>query len=244
MPKKIIITGSGIKSLSHMTVESLAAIEQADIVLYLLNESILAQWVEEKAKQSESLEELYFSEALRQDAYKKIAGHVLLSSELHDNVCLVVYGHPLLLSNSVGYLLKQVDRDRVNVLLLPAISSLDCLLCDLEVDPLYGCFSIDATELIYKNKMLDNTNHLILWQIGMINNSDTDSHSESITGLSSLQNLLLLYYDANHDCVFYEASILPHIPPKITRTTLANMHLMSVTRITSLYVPAVTITNV
>ena len=49
MPKKLIITGSGIKSLSHLTVESQAAIEQADIVLYLLNEPILAQWVDAKA---------------------------------------------------------------------------------------------------------------------------------------------------------------------------------------------------
>ena len=244
MPKKLIITGSGIKSLSHLTVESQAAIEQADIVLYLLNEPILAQWVDAKAKKSESLEELYFSEVLRADAYKKIVEYVLLSVGLHDNVCLLVYGHPLLLSHSVGYLLKQVDRDHVDVLVLPAISSFDCLLCDLEIDPFSGCFSIDATELINKNKTLDNTNHLILWQIGMINNSDTDTQEESMTGLCCLQELLLHYYDANHDCVFYEASILPHIPPKITRTILATMHQVPVSRITSLYLPALTNRNV
>ena len=237
MPKKLIITGSGIKSLSHLTMESQAAIEQADVVLYLLNEPTIAQWVEKKAQRSESLDELYFSEALRVDAYKKIADYVLLSLNRHENVCLLVYGHPLLLSHSVDYLLQQVDKHLVDVLVLPAISAFDCLLCDLEIDPFSGCFAIDATELLYKNKTLDNSNHLILWQIGMINNSETDATKERLTGMYVLQERLMQTYDAFQDCFFYEASLFPHFKPKITRTTLADMHQIPVSRITTLYVP-------
>ena len=236
--KKLIITGCGIKSLAHLTEESKAAIEQADLVLYLVNEPIAAQWIQNKSKQNESLENLYFNENIRINAYKKIADQILHRTITHDNICVVVYGHPLLLSNSIEHVIKQIDRNIIELTVIPAISAFDCLLADLEIDPLNGCFSIEANELINKNKQIDPTNHLIIWQVGLIN----DVHSKenhNLYDIKALKKKLLQTYDMEHECILYESSMYPHIPCKKITTIISNIDQMPISRITTAYIPPI-----
>lgn len=237
MKKKLIVTGCGIKALSHFTNESIAAIEQADIVLFLVNEPITAQWLIKKSQKSESLEDIYFSAHLRTDAYKKIVERILFVLSQYDNVCVVVYGHPLLLSNSIEFLIKKIDRNSIDLIFHPGISAFDCLLADLEIDPWMGCFSIEANEFIIKDKSIDSTNHLIIWQVGAIGDHFTVVQSCHMDGISLLKNKLLKSYDARHQCVLYEASIYPHIPFQTTYTVISKMDQIPLTRITTAYIP-------
>jgi tetrapyrrole methylase family protein/MazG family protein len=236
--KKLIITGCGIKSLAHLTRENKAAIEQADLVLYLVNEPIVAQWIQNKSKENESLENLYFSESLRVNAYKKIIDHILCRINRCDNVCVVVYGHPLLLSNSIEHLIRQIDRNVIDLIIIPAISTFDCLLADLEIDPLNGCFSVEANELINKNKHLDPTNHLIIWQVGLIEDAHSKVNS-NLYGVKALKEKLLRTYDLEHECVLYESSIYPHIPCKKIKTLLFDIEQVPISRITTAYLPPI-----
>ena len=212
--KKLIITGSGIKSLSHLTRESEIAIEQANLVLYLVNEPIMAQWIQDKAKHCESLDDLYFSEELRSSAYIKIVEKVISSINQYNKICMVVYGHPLMLSNSVTHLIQCIDRTAIELTILPAISSFDCLLADLEIDPYTGCFAVEVNELINKDKYIDTTAHIMIWQIGMIDDRYTYENKNSTSSLKSLKDKLIKSYDLAHECILYEASIYPHIPSK------------------------------
>lgn len=58
---KLIVVGSGIKSISHLTEETKRVIQNADKVVYLINEDNLKQWIQREAKNSESLDSIYFS---------------------------------------------------------------------------------------------------------------------------------------------------------------------------------------
>lgn len=237
MKKKLIVTGCGIKALSHLTNESMAAIEQADIVLFLVNEPITAQWLMKKSQKSESLEDIYFSAHLRKDAYKKIVERIFFALSQYDNVCIVVYGHPLLLSNSIEFLIKQIDRTGIDLVLHPGISAFDCLLADLEIDPWMGCLSIEANEFIIKDKSVDSTNHLIIWQVGAIGDHCSVVQSSHMEGISLLKNKLLKSYDDMHPCVLYEASIYPHIPFQTKHTVISKIEQIPLTRITTAYIP-------
>lgn len=237
--KKLIITGCGIKSLSHLTRENEAAIKQADLVLYLVNEPIIEQWLRNISNKNESLELLYFSEELRANAYKKIINHIFLAMHQHNNVCVVVYGHPLLLSNSIEYLIKKIDKNLIDLYILPAISAFDCLLTDLEIDPVNGCFSIEATELINKDKYIDPTNHLIIWQIGLINNKQISEKNSGINDIKALKNKLLKTYNTEHECILYEASIYPHLPYKKIKAVVSSLDQISISRITTAYLPPI-----
>lgn len=237
--KKLIITGCGIKSLSHLTRENEAAIKQADLVLYLVNEPIVAHWIQCKSNKNESLENLYFSEELRINAYRKICQRILLALTEHNNICVVVYGHPLLLSSSIGYLIRNIDKNSIDLHILPAISAFDCLLTDLEIDPIKGCFSIEANELINKNKHIDPTNHLIIWQVGLIDDRRSAENDCIHNDIKSLKDKLLRSYNSRHECFFYEASIYPHIPCKKIKTTISRMDKVPISRITTAYIPPI-----
>ncbi|WP_083852289.1 SAM-dependent methyltransferase [Legionella tunisiensis] len=131
-----------------------------------------------KSKRCQSLCDLYHSTDERANAYIKISDHVLESFKIFNNVCVVVYGHPLLLSNSIDHLISQACTAHISLTITPAISSFDCLLADLKIDPFWGCISIEANALIKEDKHIDNTYHLIIWQIGIINDNKS---SEKMT---------------------------------------------------------------
>lgn len=234
--KNLVITGCGIKALSHINRENQVAIEQADIVFYLVNEPVTEQWIKSKSKRCQSLYALYHSTDARAKAYIKISDHVLESFKVFNNVCVVVYGHPLLLSNPIDRLISQAGEANINLTITPAISSFDCLLADLKIDPFWGCISIEANALIKEDKHIDNTYHLIIWQIGIINDNKAAETNGSIS-LGLLINKLLKTYEKNHECIIYEASIYPHIQPKIIRTRIGQIDLHNTSRISTLYIP-------
>ncbi len=50
----LVVVGSGIKFLSHLTTEAKTYIENSSKVLYLVNEPAIALWINEKNNNSES----------------------------------------------------------------------------------------------------------------------------------------------------------------------------------------------
>src|SRR3990167_10085206 len=90
----LAIVGSGIKLISHITVESKVYIEQADKVLYLVNEPLVKKWLHKINQNAESLDDIYLQHPLRKDAYAAITDRILseLRKEIH--LCVVIYGHP------------------------------------------------------------------------------------------------------------------------------------------------------
>ena len=49
----LVLVGSGIKFVSHITNEAKASIEQADKVLYLVNEPAIGEWIRRTNSNSE-----------------------------------------------------------------------------------------------------------------------------------------------------------------------------------------------
>ena len=57
----LVVVGSGIKSIAHLTEETKRVIQNADKVLYLVNEDNLKTWINRESKEAESLEPIYFN---------------------------------------------------------------------------------------------------------------------------------------------------------------------------------------
>ena len=73
----LIVVGSGIKFLSHLTTETITCIEKSDKVLYLINEPVMQEWIKKNSKSSESLDELYLKSSKRNDNYTSIAEYII-----------------------------------------------------------------------------------------------------------------------------------------------------------------------
>ncbi|WBV72405.1 SAM-dependent methyltransferase [Legionella pneumophila] len=233
---KLIVVGSGIKSISHLTEETKRVIQSADKVLYLINEDNLKQWIQRETKNSESLDSIYFSSEKRIEAYQALTTHIIEEYKKVSILCVVFYGHPTVFADSALNAVRQIKQDNGEAIILPAVSSQDCLFSDLEIDPgNQGCFSIEATELVLFERCIDIHAHLILCQVANFGRTD----GKKTSSLSILKDYLSGYYPADYSICLYEAPSLPTYPPRIEWIQLRNLELSAISSITTVYIPPI-----
>lgn len=231
---KLIVVGTGIKSISHLTEETKRIIQNADKVLYLVNENNIKQWIQREAKQAESLDPIYFSSDQRIEAYQAITNLIIDEYQNVSVLCVVFYGHPSVFADSALNAVRQIKNDGGDAIILPAVSAQDCLCSDLEIDlGDQGCFSIEATELVLFERQIDIHSHLILWQVANFGRTDGKISDK----LSILKNYLYGYYPDDHRICLYEASSLPTQPPRIEWITLSNIDNTEISSTTTVYFP-------
>ncbi|HAT9718707.1 TPA: methylase [Legionella pneumophila subsp. pneumophila] len=233
---RLIVVGSGIKSISHLTEETKRVIQNADKVLYLINEDNLKQWIQREAKNSESLDSIYFSSEKRIEAYQALTNHIIEEYKKVSILCVVFYGHPTVFADSALNAVRQIKKDGGNAIILPAVSAQDCLFSDLEIDPGdQGCFSIEATELVLFERRIDAHAHLILWQVANFGRTD----GKKTENLSILKDYLSDYYPADYSICLYEAPSLPTFSPRIEWIQLCHIEQSVISSITTVYIPPI-----
>lgn len=231
---QLIVVGSGIKSVSHITEETKKIIRRADKVLYLVNEELLKTWIKRESILSESLDSIYYSTTKRIDAYNAITNYIVAEYSKFNILCVVFYGHPAVFADSALKAVKRIKLDGGHAVILPAISAMDCLYSDLNIDPgKTGCFSIEATELLIYERKIDIYSHLLLWQAANLGTHDTSY----TTKLNILHDYLLEYYTEDHPVCVYEAAQLPTQSPRIEWIKLHKLINASINPISTLYFP-------
>lgn len=234
----LVLVGSGIKFMSHITHEAKNCIEKADKVLYLVNEPAMQQWIQTLNPHTESLDPLYVRYHSRNDNYKLIAGYILENLETTNLLCLVVYGHPTVLVQSSIYATQAAHEKGHNVVVMPGISAEACLFADLVIDPSSsGCQSFEATDFLIYRREYDSSSHLILWQPSVIGMKDRPVNHNPERGLQILGEYLSHKYSPAHEIILYEAAQYPTFKPRIEKVVLGNLPSSRVTRLTTLYIP-------
>nr|WP_133136763.1 SAM-dependent methyltransferase [Legionella rowbothamii] len=230
--------GSGIKSISHFTTEFKTYATSADKVLYLVNEPITKQWIEHYSKLSESLEPIYFSENDRQDSYDKIRDKILTDLESYDFITVILYGHPTIFADPGLQAIFEAQKNSIETIILPGISVENCLYADLKIDPgQFGCFHVEATELLLYDKSIDPTAHLCIWQPGMIGNRSIPKLNQKIKHLNLLKLKLKKHYPDDHIAIIYEASMYPSVEPRIHPFPLYEIENQTIETLSTLYLP-------
>ena len=238
--KQLVVTGSGIKSLSHLSVETKGCIENADIVLFLVNEPVMGKWIEEKSKECLSLQSIYFNFENRSDSYSAITDKILSTLEEYDFVCVVIYGHPsVFASPGLNAVLKAREKG-IKGAILPAISAEDCLFADLAIDPGdAGCYSVEVNELLIYEKYFDPTSYLIIWQIGSVGNVGMPSEKVKNFGIELVIERLQQDYEFDHEIIIYEAALYPGLEPIIIKCPLFDLANQQLSPISTLCLPPI-----
>lgn len=231
---QLIVVGTGIKSVAHLSQETIVIIRQAARVLYLVNEPLMKEWIARENSNSQSLDELYFSCEKRIDAYQAITDFIVSENDRYASLCVVFYGHPVVFASSALKAVHQLKQRNMPAIILPAISSLDCLYADLAIDPgEQGCFSADVTDFLVYKRQFDIRSHVILWQVGSLG----AFNQAKTTCLDVLQDYLLQYYPKSHQVCLYEASQYPSVLPRMDYLPLENLKEQAVNSISTLYIP-------
>lgn len=149
----LVVVGSGIKSLSHLSTEVIAHIKQADKVLYSLNEPVMEMWIQKNNDNSQSLNFLENSDDYRTNNYAIITKFIINEVKKKQHVCVVFYGHPTVYATPALDAALQLEKEGYATNILPAISAEDCLYADLRIDPgSDGCQSYEATDFLIREK--------------------------------------------------------------------------------------------
>lgn len=234
----LVIAGFGIKFLSHLTWETDKILKNSDKVFYLANDKMYPEWVKSINKNTESLHAIYFSKSMRIDAYYLIKEKILAGLNNYNNVCFVIYGNPVFLVQVTSLIANAARMEGHTVHVLPAISSFDCLLADLNINPGEGGMQLfEARELLVYKKFIDISAHIVIFQPAAIGQ---DGHSRDrhqiLKGLALLSDYLLTFYDASQEVIFYEASQYPTIKEKLFKTHLNMISQIEVSSKMTMYI--------
>lgn len=139
------------------------------------------------------------------------------------SVCAAFYGHPGIFVYPGQEAMRRAHAEGLKARMLPGISSIDCLWCDLGIDPaLDGCQIYHATEFVLQRRRPDTAATLILLQINVI---AQPAHLEEPdwSRLPVLVEYLLESYPADHDVIGYQASPYAVAKPIVERVALGEL---------------------
>ncbi len=232
------MVGFGIKFFSHLTTETIASIEKADKVLYLVNDPVVKDWIQKANPCTESLEDIYFKHSSRSDTYCAIADYILETLSQNQNLCVVFYGHPTVFADPGIMAVKKAREKGIDARVFPGISAEACLFSDLLINPgSCGCQSFEATDFLIYDRIYSPKSHLILWQVGFIGAINHPGDYDNSVGINLLYRTLSKNYPSMHEVILYEAAQYPSFEPRIEKILLKELPQAKIEAITTLYLP-------
>ncbi len=232
----LTVIGTGIRP-QQLTPESLAAVTNADDLLYLAAEPGDGGWLERLHPNARSLDSCYVEGKERRSVYAAMVEEILEPVRRGRRVCAAFYGHPGVFVTPSHEAIRQARAEGFPARMLPAVSAEDCLYADLGIDPgLSGRQSYEATKFLAQPPPIDPRAYLILWQISVIGERRAVS-SPRHEGLVELAEALLEHYSAEHEVVVYEASPYPIADAIVRRLPLAALAEEQVTPMATLVIP-------
>ena len=212
----LTVVGTGIDITTQLTPAARAAIVGADTVLYLLADPVAGLRVEALNARARSLDKHYGPDKDRRLTYDEIVETVVSETIAGAHMCFVVYGNPGIYVSPTHRAIAGVREAGLPARMLPAVSSLDCLVADLGIDPaLTGVQIYEATYFLRAQPPVDPRAMLVLFQVGMLGESGGAQTPAVAERFPHLIELLRARYGEQREAVLYEASAFPGVPASI-----------------------------
>ncbi len=233
----LVIVGTGIRAVRHITPEARDEISHADKLFYLVNDDVSELWIKTLNPTAESLASCYVRGESRAIAYRRMIVKMLAPVRAGSRVCAAFYGHPGVFVYPSHEAIRLARKAGYEARMLPGISTEDCLFADLGVDPARsGCQSFEATDFVIFRRKFDPSSSLLLWQAGVIGSMVYRPRNVTF-GLRALAKYLAGFYGGQHEVVLYEATPLPLFEPVIRSTTIDELPAAGVNGAMTLFVP-------
>jgi len=235
----LIVVGTGIRTVGHLTMEAVAWIKQADKVLYVVGDPIAEAMLKElNPEGAESLTVLYAEGKQRIDTYNQMIQRTLECVRAGMLTCMACYGHPGVFVYPSHESIRRARAEGFTARMLPGISAEDCLYADLGVDPgITGCQSYEATDFMVNGRQIDPTSSVVLWQIGVVGDATYKTGSYDTSAMPLLIERLMSIYPPGHPMYLYEAAVFHGCEPIIRQITAPELAYGGLSAGYTLYIP-------
>lgn len=234
----LIVVGSGI-AVGHLSAEARGWISAADKVLYCVADPASERLILRLSPRAESLYVFYGEGKRRVDTYKEMAERIMECVREGQTVCAAFYGHPAFFVDPGRESVRMARAEGYSAKMLPAVSCLDCLFCDLDIEPGKGCGIYEATDLLLRRCQVDIGCHVVILQPSAVGDMGFSFKGNTRRNFHVLKQRLLEIYPAAHEIVVYEASQFPGCEAIITRVKLEDFSADHLSGISTLYIPPV-----
>ena len=219
---ELVLIGSGLKAMCHLTREAMGHLRAADLVFGALQPGGPdRRWLEiALGRTVVDLNQFYPTDASadRRAAYIQGTEAVLREICKGRRCCVVEYGHPTVAAQQSELLLREARRLGYPTVVLPGISCVDALWADLGLDPAPGCLVATADSLLESAPLRDAIGrglpHLVLLMPDAVGDAgsgaDLASGSQSLADAPAWHELLGLLqrkYGLAARCVLYRAPL-------------------------------------
>jgi hypothetical protein len=236
----LVVIGTGIRTVGHMTVESLAWVSIAESVLYLVADPIAEAVIRQFNPEAVSLRGNYGEGVPRSQSYEAMVEQIMASVRVGNRTVAAFYGHPGVFAFPSHESIRRARREGYLAFMLPGVSAEDCLFADLSVDPaVNGCQSYEATDFLLHDRIVDTASQLVLWQVGVVGDWTYRDAGYDLKAFPLLVARLQELYGYWHQVTLYEAAIFPGLSPVIAPIALGHLTQDFVNAGTTMYVPPV-----
>lgn len=235
----LVVIGTGIRTVGHLTLEAIAWIRRAEKVLFLVSDPVAEAVIRKVHGRSAQSLQIYYAENVeRRESYEMMVEAVMHHVRKGRMTCFAAYGHPGVFAFPTHEAIRRARAEGFRARMLPGISAEDCLFADLGIDPAtVGCQSHEATDFLLYGRSVDPTSHLILWQIGVLGNITFQSGRYDPRGMPYLLHRLTALYPMLHPVIVYEAPVFAGSPPTMLQLPLALLGQAPLSTASTLYVP-------
>lgn len=217
----IACVGMGITLGSHLTPLSRSHIEQADVVFAALSDHVVELWLKRLNPDVRSLQPYYRPGKSRMRTYREWVQLMIAEVRAGKSVCAVFYGHPGIFAWSTHKVVELARAEGYKAHMEAGISAEDCLYADLGIDPgRVGCQHLEASQLLFFERNLDTTSHVILWQLGVVGDRSLGRFRTPDAYRELLVERLRDDYAEDHEVIVYRAPTLPIESAHIQRMPL------------------------
>jgi hypothetical protein len=233
----LTIIGTGIRAVGQVTREGQQALETAERVLYLVADPVTERWIRRLNPTAESLYGYYGDDKPRKQTYQEMADRILEFVRKDIDVCAAFYGHPGIFVSPSAISLKAAREEGYRAEIMPAVSSIDSLFCDLGLDPFRGTQIFESTNLLIRSRKIDTSCFVILLQVASVGDLGFRAAGFDKRNLPVLVRHLLDLYGPHHEIFIYQAAHYPVCRPVIKKVPVGEMVDTLVTGISTLCVP-------
>ena len=240
---RLVVVGSGIKSIAHFTLEAKAHIQQADIVLYAAADPVTDMWIERQNPNSFDLYQYYANDKTRIITYTQMIERIMEELRAGKYVCALFYGHPGVFVTPSHNAIELARREGFQAEMLPAISADACLFADLGVDPsIPGLQTYEATDLLLRRRSISPDVNLVIFQVGCVGDVGFNFTGYENKNFHILLDYLEDIYGPDQRVINYVASMFSMTAARMDEFTIAELrepdNATQVSGISTFFIPA------
>lgn len=206
MSASLVCVGTGMTLGAHISPIAKSHIEQAEVVFSLMANGFTERWLEEMNNDVRSLQHFYQEGKNRNTTYNEMVEVILTEVRAGKKVVAAFYGHPGVFACISHRAIKKATLEDLPAFMEPGISAEDCLYADLGIDPgRTGCSHFETSQFMFYKRNIDNSAHLILWQVALAGDKSFAKFSTGRAYRQVLVDLLLEHYPSDHQVILYQA---------------------------------------